>query len=245
MSKRLSLALFTCFLLNLGAPAVSAASPDQLAEVAGKGAAINAQVQQLEQVKEAIESGKKQGVLGAIAAAALAKAQQDYGVPVTAGEDIVETVKAAAQQYVERTVQATITEKMAPYQSIVDRLGLLQQLNNKLNPQANKQNSSLTGAPEQYKKILDMTATAYAPGFADNSIWGDRTYVGSKVQKGVVAVDPSVIPMGTKLWVEGYGYAIADDQGSAIKGNRIDLAFNDFKVASDYGIQNVKVYILP
>jgi 3D (Asp-Asp-Asp) domain-containing protein len=44
--------------------------------------------------------------------------------------------------------------------------------------------------------------------------------------------------------VEGYGYAVAEDQGSAIKGNRIDLAYNDFKTATDYGIQNVKVYIL-
>jgi len=245
MSKRLSLVLLTSFLLNIGVSAASAASIDaQLAEVAGKGAAINAQIQQLLQVKEAIDSGKKQGLLGAIAAAALVKTQQDHGVSVGASEDIGATVKAAAQQLVEQKVQAKITEKMAPYQNIVDTIGLLQQLNNKLNPQASKQNNSLIGAPEQYKKVLDMTATAYAPGAADNGIWGDRTYVGTKVKKGVAAVDPRVIPMGTKLWVEGYGYAVAEDQGSAIKGNRIDLAFNEFKVADDYGIQKVKVYVL-
>ena len=68
--------------------------------------------------------------------------------------------------------------------------------------------------------------------------------MGGKVRKGVAAVDPTVIPMGTKLWIEGYGEAIAEDQGSAIKGNRIDLAFNNRSEALDYGIQPVKVYVL-
>ncbi|MDD4600596.1 MAG: 3D domain-containing protein, partial [Negativicutes bacterium] len=83
-----------------------------------------------------------------------------------------------------------------------------------------------------------------APGPLDNGKWNNLTYVGGIVQKGVVAVDPKIIPMGTKLWVEGYGQAVAEDQGSAIKGNRIDLAFNDRQEAIDYGIQNVKVYVL-
>ena len=39
----------------------------------------------------------------------------------------------------------------------------------------------------------------------------------------VIAVDPSVIPLGTKVWVEGYGYAVAGDTGGAIKGNKIDV----------------------
>lgn len=245
MSKRLSLAILTCFLLNIGIPAASAASlEDKLAEVAGKGTELSAQIQQLKQVKDAIETGNTQGILGAIAAAALVRVQQDRGIPVTSGDDLKETAKAAAQQFVQQQVQGKIAEKMAPYQNIIDSVGLLQQLSTKLIPQASKNSNSLSGAPEQYAKILNMTATAYAPGPADNGVWGDRTYVGTKVRKGVVAVDPQVIPMGTKLWVEGYGYAVAEDQGSAIKGNRIDLAFNEYKVAEDYGIQQVKVYIV-
>ena len=89
-----------------------------------------------------------------------------------------------------------------------------------------------------------MTATAYAPGPLDNGKWNNLTYMGGTVQHGVAAVDPRVIPMGTKLWVEGYGEAIAEDQGSAIKGNRIDLAFDKRNDALDYGIQNVKIYVL-
>jgi len=89
-----------------------------------------------------------------------------------------------------------------------------------------------------------MTATAYAPGALDNGKWGNLTYMGGKVRKGVAAVDPDVIPMGTRLWIEGYGEAVAEDQGSAIQGNRIDLAFNNRSEALNYGIQRVKAYVL-
>lgn len=102
----------------------------------------------------------------------------------------------------------------------------------------------LAGEPKNYKKALTMTATAYAPGVLDNGKWNNLTYMGGTVQHGVAAVDPSVIPMGSKLWIEGYGEAVAADQGSAIKGNRIDLAFNNRQDALDYGIKDLKVYVL-
>ena len=59
-----------------------------------------------------------------------------------------------------------------------------------------------------------------------------------------IAVDPSVIPLGTKVYVEGYGYAIAADTGGAIKGNRVDLFFNTEAEASNWGVRNLDVYIL-
>jgi len=62
--------------------------------------------------------------------------------------------------------------------------------------------------------------------------------------RGIVAVDPKVIPMGTKLYVEGYGEAIAADQGGAIKGNRIDLYFDTHQQALNYGMKTVNVTIL-
>ncbi|MFD2617323.1 peptidoglycan-binding protein [Terrilactibacillus laevilacticus] len=60
----------------------------------------------------------------------------------------------------------------------------------------------------------------------------------------VVAVDPNVIPLGTKLYVEGYGYAIAADTGGAIKGMKIDLFFNDNSEALDWGRRTVKVKVI-
>jgi resuscitation-promoting factor RpfB len=60
----------------------------------------------------------------------------------------------------------------------------------------------------------------------------------------VIAVDPSVIPLGTKVWVEGYGYAIAADTGGAINGNRIDVFFPKQSQAYNWGLRTVKVKIL-
>lgn len=61
---------------------------------------------------------------------------------------------------------------------------------------------------------------------------------------GVIAVDPRVIPLGTKVYVEGYGYAIARDTGGAIKGNRIDVHLRSISAARQYGRRTVKVTII-
>ena len=60
----------------------------------------------------------------------------------------------------------------------------------------------------------------------------------------VIAVDPSVIPLGTKVYVEGYGYAIAGDTGGSIKGNKIDVFFPDKSEAYKWGRKQVKIKIL-
>ena len=54
----------------------------------------------------------------------------------------------------------------------------------------------------------------------------------------MIAVDPKVIPLGSKVWVEGYGEAIAGDTGGAIKGNRIDILLGSDSVCSKMGTQN-------
>jgi len=104
-----------------------------------------------------------------------------------------------------------------------------------------------------YSRVLSLSATAYDASSCGKTP-GQRGYgitaTGAKAQKGVVAVDPSVIPLGTKLYIESadgkyvYGYAVAADKGSAIKGNRIDLCFNTNSEAISFGRRNVKVYVL-
>ncbi|MBP2642888.1 MAG: hypothetical protein H6Q67_775 [Firmicutes bacterium] len=157
----------------------------------------------------------------------------------TNGTDMKQLVESAVKQ----EVSQRIGEKANQYQQAI---GLVSGLfnNAKLIPKAVVNNDSLAKAPQNWKKMLNLTATAYGPGIQDNGKWNNLTYVGTTVRKGVVAVDPKIIPMGTKLWVEGYGQAVAEDQGSAIKGNRIDLAFNSRQEALDYGIKNVNVYVL-
>ncbi|WP_286197915.1 G5 and 3D domain-containing protein [Bacillus sp. ISL-34] len=60
----------------------------------------------------------------------------------------------------------------------------------------------------------------------------------------IIAVDPSVIPMGSKVYVDGYGYAVAADKGGAIKGNRIDVFFSSKNDAYRWGVKRVKVRVL-
>jgi 3D (Asp-Asp-Asp) domain-containing protein len=61
---------------------------------------------------------------------------------------------------------------------------------------------------------------------------------------GIVAVDPRVIRLGTKLYVEDYGFCVAGDTGGAIKGTRIDLGFDTYSEAIRFGRRTVAVYVL-
>mgnify|MGYP001256816026 CR=1 FL=1 len=70
----------------------------------------------------------------------------------------------------------------------------------------------------------------------------ETTATGLKAGFGVVAVDPKVIPLGTKLYITGYGSAVAGDTGGAIKGETIDLGFD--KIDKSWGTRNVEVYHL-
>ena len=60
----------------------------------------------------------------------------------------------------------------------------------------------------------------------------------------VIAVDPSVIPLGSQVYVEGYGYAVAADKGGAIKGHKIDVFFPSTSDAYRWGVKKVKVRII-
>ena len=91
-------------------------------------------------------------------------------------------------------------------------------------------------------KTLKMLATGYYVG--DPMVPGDETRLGYKLQRGLVAVDPRVIPLGTRLYIPGYGYAFAADTGSAIKGMRIDLAVKDAKEERRYNHRRVTIYLL-
>ena len=93
-------------------------------------------------------------------------------------------------------------------------------------------------------KVVTMHASAYDPSAGRGRNATFRTSTGLRAQYGVVAVDPRVIPLGTKLFIEGYGFALAADKGSAIKGNRIDLCYNSRAQCMQFGRRKVVVHIL-
>ncbi len=100
-----------------------------------------------------------------------------------------------------------------------------------------------------FVKSLVMSATAYDLSYEScKKNEGDPYYgitaSGIKAKPGIVAVDPKVIPLGTWLYVEGYGEALAADTGGAIKGNKIDLFYESSKDVKNFGRKKLKVYVL-
>ncbi len=92
-------------------------------------------------------------------------------------------------------------------------------------------------------RMIELVATGYSPDPRENGGY-TSTATGLPIGYGAAAVDPRVIPLGTKLYVEGYGYAFACDTGGAIKGRRIDLAYNSYYEANTKGRKAVHVWIL-
>ena len=101
---------------------------------------------------------------------------------------------------------------------------------------------------EETKTYLgDFTITYYCTeNYSHTCGGGGTTASGTQVTPyQTAAVDTSVIPFGTKLYIEGIGYRIAEDRGGAVKGNKIDLAVTTHEEALNLGVdRNVKVYIV-
>ena len=93
-----------------------------------------------------------------------------------------------------------------------------------------------------YKKMFHMRSTAYTP----NDGGGEgRTALGGYAGKGHAAVDPEVIPLGSIVFIEGYGYAVCDDIGGAIHGNIIDVGVDTYDQAYQWGTKTrVTVYLV-
>lgn len=94
-----------------------------------------------------------------------------------------------------------------------------------------------------YYKQMEATAYTYVPGLTTMT-----TATGRRLQKGIVAVDPTVIPLHTKLYITSdtvdYGYGEAEDTGGVIKGNIVDLAFMSYDECIQFGRRQMIVYIL-
>ncbi|WP_274309870.1 3D domain-containing protein [Solibacillus daqui] len=99
--------------------------------------------------------------------------------------------------------------------------------------------------PSNVKKTFKMTATAYTANCKGCS---GITTTGLNLRKNpdlkVIAVDPKIIPLGSKVWVEGYGIAVAGDTGGSIKGNKIDIFVKSKSKAYNWGRKKVTVKLL-
>lgn len=112
---------------------------------------------------------------------------------------------------------------------------------NSSNTTSSNNSSSQPNSDGKYKKTLSMEATAYSGG--------TLTAMGLKPVRdpggiSTIAVDPSVIPLGSKVYIPGYGYAIASDTGGVIKGNIIDLYMNSHDECISWGRRQVTLHIV-
>lgn len=102
-------------------------------------------------------------------------------------------------------------------------------------------------APPAVKGTMEMTVTATAYTAYCEGCSG-TTKIGIDLRANpdqkVIAVDPNVIPLGSRVWVEGYGEAIAGDTGGAIKGNKIDVFIPSYDDAIQWGVKKVKIKVL-
>lgn len=89
----------------------------------------------------------------------------------------------------------------------------------------------------EYTKTMMAQTTGYTHT-------GSRTATGTWPKRGTLAVDPRVIPLGTRIYIPGYGVGVAEDTGGAVRGNVIDLFFETRDEAIRWGRRNVTVYIL-
>ena len=94
-----------------------------------------------------------------------------------------------------------------------------------------------------YAQAVPMTVTAYAYSPQDPGL-SSHTSSGTPLRRGVIAVDPSVIPMGTCVYIPGYGEAVAEDIGWSIQGHTIDIAFDTHDEALSWGRQTIEIFVL-
>ncbi len=148
-------------------------------------------------------------------------------------EETVKVVYYGGEEYLSKTIGQEITT--APVNKVIKR-------------GVSKSVDTSHGALS-YSKVIPMSASAYTAGpESTGKNPGDAGYgitaTGAIAQKGIVAVDPNVIPLGSKVYIEGYGVATAADTGGAIKGNKIDLCFDSLSDALNFGRRSVDVYLL-
>ena len=146
-------------------------------------------------------------------------------------------------QVIEKTlVSEEVTKK--PVSKVVEYGTMVVTTDRGANNNRNHNSGNTQGGKSfSYSRVLDMTAYAYTGG--------GRTASGTYVSVGQVAVDPNVIPLGSRLYIEAwdgkswvYGYATATDTGGNIKGNKIDLYRNTNRECLNFGVKRAKVYVL-
>ncbi len=151
-------------------------------------------------------------------------------------EEVTEEPVAKSE---EKTTEKSVEQKSAKQSVQKDEAKTTSTEQTKTNKEENKSEDNAEG------KVINASATAYTAKCAGCSgITSTGVDLNANPNAKVIAVDPSVIPLGSKVYVEGYGYATAADTGGAIKGNKIDVHVPTKDEAYNWGNKTVKVTIV-
>lgn len=168
-------------------------------------------------------------------------------VPVAVQYERVDTLPKGEEKVLqEGTIGLDEVEEEVHYKQgdVVDKKELQRKTITPMQPkvvQVGTREVEVSRSYDRVREVITMEATAYLP--TDGG--GDGiTATGIRARHGVVAVDPNVIPLGTRVYIPGYGEAIAADTGGDIVGNRIDVVLEDYGSAMQFGRRTVDVYIL-
>lgn len=176
-------------------------------------------------------------------------AENDQGQETAKAERAVasQTAEKPSQNKASQVVTEKSSESEAPKQTAAQPLEKISQKSvSDSKPAAEKKAPAPAPAPAKPApsgRTVNVVATAYStnqPSLSTHTATG----IDLRSNPHVIAVDPSVIPLGSMVEVPGYGIRIAGDTGGAIKGNRIDIHITDLGTARAFGYQNMTVRIL-
>ncbi|SFM49658.1 Uncharacterized conserved protein YabE, contains G5 and tandem DUF348 domains [Gracilibacillus orientalis] len=190
----------------------------------------------LEKGKEEIVSEGEPGVI-----------EKHYEVVLENGEEVSrELVKEEVEKESKEKVVAVGTKVNQPKETTTTTVSANTSSSSSNTKTETETETVSRSGSEEKGETIHMKATAYNWDCAtcDGRGMTSTGYDLKENPNGVVAVDPSVIPLGTKVWVEGYGYAIARDTGGNINGNKIDLHMPTKDQAASYGMKTVEVRIV-
>ena len=133
-----------------------------------------------------------------------------------------------------------VSRKLISEKNVREKVDKVVAVGSKVVKQVVSRSNDSSGGKEIY--VASTAYTAFCNGCSGKTATGINLRSNPNVK--VIAVDPRIIPLGTKVYVEGYGYAVAADTGSAIKGNKIDVFFSTKAEAYRWGRKTVKIRIL-
>ena len=154
-----------------------------------------------------------------------------------------EDIQAAKDQLAE---EARAAEEAAKAAAAAARLTTLRTA--AVTPRAISKSSALKADSvirENTKKLGSFRLSFYCPCATCNGRSDAKTKIGTRMAEGrTIAVDSRIIPLGSRVYIDGYGVFIAEDTGGAIKGNRIDVCVSSHSRAYQFGIDHADVYLI-